>query len=146
MREVEIEPADRVEQRFGVRVERVRVEREDVRALDDSPGVHHVHPIAEAGCDTEVVGDQENADPALRNEVVEERKDTGLGRDVEGRGGLVRDQDLGVPAQRHRHHHALSHPSRELVRVRIDAGRRLAEPNLPEQLDRTAAGSGFRQR
>ena len=144
--EVDVEPAHRVEERLGVRVEWVRVDGEHVRAFDDPPGVHDVHPIAEPGCDTEVVGDQENADPTFRDEVVEEGEDAGLGRDVERRGRLVGDQHLGVAAQRHRDHDALSHPSRELVWVRVDTGRRLAEPDLPEQLDRTRAGSGFGQR
>ena len=144
--EVDVEPAHRVEERLGVRVERVQVDGEHVRALDDPSGVHHVHPIAEPGRDAEVVGDQEHADPAFRDEVVEEGEDASLGRDVERRRRLVGDQHLGVAAERHRDHDALSHPSRELVRVGVDPGRRLAEPDLPEQLDRTRAGSGLGQR
>ena len=99
-----------------------------------------MHAVAEPGRDAEVMGDQEHADPTLRDEVVEQREDAGLGRDVERGGRLVRDQNLGVAAQRHRDHDALSHSSRELVRVGVDTGGRLAEPDLPEQLDRTACG------
>ena len=32
-------------------------------ALDDAPGVHHRHPVAHAGDDAEVMGDEEHAEP-----------------------------------------------------------------------------------
>ena len=60
----------------------------------------------------------------------------GLDRDVERRGRLVGDQQLGAERQAHRDHRPLLHAARELVRVlpRPLLGR--AQMYAPEQVDR----------
>ena len=55
----------------------------------------------------------------------------GLGRDVERGRRLVGDQDLRVAGERHRDHHALPHPARELVRVLVDAPLRRGDVHEP---------------
>ena len=50
-------------------------------------------------------------------------QDLRLDGDVERRGRLVGDQQLGVAGQRHRDHHALAHAAGELVRIFVAARR-----------------------
>ena len=53
-------------------------------------------------------------------QLAQEVEDAGLDRHVERGRRLVRDQDARVAGERHRDHHALPHPARELVRVLVD--------------------------
>ena len=70
-------------------------------------------------------------------------EDLRLDRHVQGGRGLVGDQDAGIARQRHRDHHALAHPARELVRVGVDSLPRPRDPDLVEQLDRPVARLGL---
>ena len=74
--------------------------------------------------DAEIVGDQQHAETEIALELGEQAQDLGLHRDVERRGRLVGDQELGVAHQRHGDHDALAQAARELVRE-------LAEPAAP---------------
>ena len=86
------------------------------RALDDAAGIHHRHLVGAAGDDAEIVGDQDHRHvPALllaRQQV----EDLRLHRDVERRGRLVGDQQLGLAGERDGDRHALAHAAGELVR------------------------------
>jgi hypothetical protein len=57
------------------------------------------------------VGDQDDRRPQPRAQLTEQIEDPGLNRDVQRRRRLVRDQDLRIAGQRHRDHHALTHPA-----------------------------------
>ena len=54
-------------------------------------------------------------------------EDLGLDHHVEGRGGLVRDDQARAAGERHRDHHPLLLPARELVRVVAQTPRRQAD-------------------
>ncbi len=63
----------------------------------------------------------------------------GLDRDVERRRRLVGDQDLRVAGERHRDHHPLPHPARELVRILVHPPLRRGDPDELQELDRPRA-------
>ena len=75
---------------------------------------------------------------------VSRSQDLGLDRHVERGGRLVGDQQVGVPRERHRDHHALAHAAGELVRVVVEPGGRRAGCRPVEQLDRALARLGLR--
>ena len=89
--------------------------------LDLAAGVHHHHAVGDVGDDAEVVGDQDDRGPEPARELAQQVEDPRLDRHVERRRRLVGDQHLRVAGERHRDHHALPHPARELVRVLVDA-------------------------
>ncbi len=72
--------------------------------------------MGDAGDDAEVVGDQHHAEAEIALELGQQAQDLGLHRDVERRGRLVGDQQLGFAHQRRGDHHALAQAARELVR------------------------------
>ena len=55
--------------------------------------------------------------PSSRCRSLHELEDLRLHGDVERRGRLVGDQEIGLAQQRHRDHHALAHAARKLVRI-----------------------------
>ena len=87
------------------------------------------------GDDAHVVRDHHHRHVELRAELVQEIENTCLDGDVERRRGLVGDQELRVAGDRHRNHHALSHSTRESVRVVRQPPRRIGDANVLEQLD-----------
>ena len=87
--------------------------------LDDLAGVHDDHPVGAPGDHAHVVGDEDHGHRQLLAEVVDEVEDLGLDGDVEGRGGLVGDEQLGLAGQRHGDHHPLAQASGELVGVLV---------------------------
>ena len=73
------------------------------------------------GHDAEGVGDEDDGGAQAVGEVLHEVEDLGLDGHVEGAGGLVGDEDLGVAGEAHGDHHALAHAAGELVRILVDA-------------------------
>ena len=72
---------------------------------------------AALGDDAGIVRDEDHAHAGLGADLGEEAEDLVLDRDVQGRRRLVRQQHARIGGDRQRDHHALAHPSRELVRV-----------------------------
>ena len=62
-------------------------------------------------------------------------EDLGLDGGVQGRGGLVGDDQLGVQGEGHRDHGALPHAAGELVRVVVDPLAGLGDADPAEQFD-----------
>ena len=62
-----------------------------------------------------------------------------LDGDVERRGRLVGDQEVGLGDQHHRDHHALAHAARDLVRVEVVDPLRVADLHRLEHVERTLA-------
>ena len=79
--------------------------------LHEHAGVHHVHALAHAGNDAEIVGDQDQRRILLRDQLAQEIEDLRLNRHVERGRRLVGDHELRLAGQRHRDHRALPHPA-----------------------------------
>ena len=98
-----------------------------VKTVDDRPllrdpaGVHHQHPVARLGDHREVVGDQDQRQPEVLPEPLEELEDLRLDHDVERGRRLVADDDRRIAGEGHRDHRALAHAAGQLVRVRAGA-------------------------
>ena len=80
------------------------------------------------------------AHAAARHELVEDRQHLHLHGDVEGRGRLVGDQQVGLGGQHHRDHHALAHAARDLVRIDGVDPLRVADAHRLQHLQGPAAG------
>ena len=102
----------------------------------DHAAVHHVHALAHARDDAEVVRDQDERGVAIRDERAQQVEDLRLDRHVERGRRLVGDQELRLAGERHRDHRALAHAAGELMRVVGHAVARRRDPDLVEQLDR----------
>jgi hypothetical protein len=82
--------------------------------LHQLPGVHHGHPLTGLGDDGEVVGDEDQREAELLLEVGQQGHHLLLERDVQRRGRLVGDEQLGPAGDRHRDHHPLPHAAGQL--------------------------------
>ena len=122
------------EQLPGVRVPRPGEHLGHRALLRDAAGVHDHDPVARLGDDRQVVGDEDQRQPELGAQVLEQLEDLRLDHDVERRRRLVADDDRRVAGERHRDHRPLAHPARQLVRVAAAA--RLRDADQLEQLAR----------
>ena len=120
---------DRALEGAGVRVTRGMEQGAGVGRLDDTAGIHHLDPVAEAGDDAEIVGNKHDGHAEFLLHFPDELKNLRLHGDVEGGGGFIRDEDLGFGDERHRDHHALAHPAGELVGIIVDAFGRVVDPD-----------------
>ena len=69
----------------------------------------------------------------------EQLEDLVLDRDVERRRRLVAEDELRLARERDRDHHALAHPARQLVRVRVGAPLGIGDADQAHQLERALA-------
>ena len=74
--------------------------------------VHDEDVVGELGDDPQVVGDQDDGGVELLLQTADQVEDLRLDGDVERRGRLVGDEQLGVAGQRHRDHRPLPHAPR----------------------------------
>ena len=102
---------------------RIREELIPRRDLDDPAEVHDGDALAEVADGGEIVRDHQDADRELRAQIVEEREDRRLHRDVERRGRFVGDQDARLDGERPRDRDALALTTRERARVPVERGR-----------------------
>ena len=110
------------------------------RALFDDPaGVHHRHAVRGFGDHAEVVGDQQQRQVELALHVAQQVENLRLHGDIERRGRLVGDHERRLAGERHRHHHALAHAARQLMRVVVHALLGIGDLDGPQQLDRPLA-------
>ncbi len=106
------------------------------RALfDDLPRLHHADPLRDPAHDAEVVGDEQkrHAEPLLQ--IFQQRQDLRLHGDVERRGRLVGDEEVGLVGERHGDHHALALAARQLMRIAAEAPLRVGYADLGQHLD-----------
>src|SRR5690606_19838867 len=68
---------------------------------------------------TKIVRDEEHGGVVLALQLADQREYLLLSRHVQGRGGLVRDQQPWLQDQRNAYHDALALPARQLVRVTV---------------------------
>jgi hypothetical protein len=93
------------------------------RELDEAAEIHHADAVAHhVPHDREVVADEQVGQPELALQVLHQVQDLRLHRDVERRGRLVADQELGVGGQRARDRDALALAAREFVREFLAVG------------------------
>src|SRR5215204_5961210 len=107
------------EQRGGVGVARLVVERVPVGDLHDLAEVHDGDPIGDVLYHGEVVGDENVGEVELLLQILQEVDDLGLDGDVEGRDGLVADYEARVQRDGPGDPYPLALASRELVRVAV---------------------------
>ncbi|EGJ74926.1 putative peptide ABC transporter ATP-binding protein [Streptomyces sp. Tu6071] len=108
------------EQRLRVGVRGVLVDLLVRARLDDAAEVHDGDAVGDVADDREVVRDEDVGEVELLLEPLHEVDDLRLHRDVEGRHGLVGDDDLGAQRETARDADALPLAAGELVRVAVD--------------------------
>src|SRR5262245_55561647 len=123
------EPRDRIEQRPRVGMAGPVEHTPHRLHFHDLAGVHHRDPVAHRGDDAEVVRDEDQRDAGRPLEVLQQIQILELDRDVEVRGGLVRDDDPWSAGLRDGTDDTLSHPPAHLMRVVLHSmlGRRNAD-------------------
>ena len=97
--------------------------------LDDFAQAHHRDPVANLGCDIEVMGDEQHRQPQPRFQCLGQRQHLSLDRDVKRRHRFVGHQHIGVERQRARNADPLPLPAREFMRealrrARVEANQR----------------------
>src|SRR4028119_1259589 len=85
--------------------------------LHHPAAVHHQNTVGYFGHHPQVVGDEDDGRVVLAAQVVDEAEHTGLHGYVEGRGGLVGNEDGGVAGHGHSNHDALLLAAADFVRV-----------------------------
>ena len=85
--------------------------------LHDLARVHDQDAAADHIDDAQVMGDQQDGRPRLFVDPLEDIEDMGLGRDIQGCRGLIRDEELGPGDDAHGDHGALAHAAGELMGV-----------------------------
>ena len=139
-----LELRNRGEQGLGVGVVHLGEQLVRLGGLHHPARVHHVDPVRVPGDHAHVVRDQQHghAQPVLQ--VPEQGEDLRLDGDVQRRGGLVGDQQLGLAGQRHGDHHALAQPAGQLVRIVAEPLLRPGQADQRQHLDRAVQRLGLR--
>ena len=122
-----IHAGDGVQKASGVGMQRAVVQRFGLRDLADMASVEDADAIRYRAHDAHIVRDEETGELLFLLQGVQQVEDLGLDRDVEGRDGLVADQELRLRGQRAGNAHALPLPSGELAGI--------AKDRLPRQSD-----------
>ena len=135
----EVELGQAFEQAGGVRMQLAPEHRAHRTLLDHLPRVHHAEAVADPRDHAEVVADVENGRGEARLERVDQIEDLRLGRDVEARGRLVHDQQVGIARERHRDQDALLLASAQLVRIAPEDRGGLRHVHGAEQVQRASS-------
>src|SRR5579864_2978782 len=133
-----VDSRHRAEQRPGIGMLRAFEDLLGGSLLDDLARVHDEHALAQAGDDSEVVGDENDRRTGLLVEVAQQLEDLRLHGHVECGRGLVGDQQVGLVREAHGDHGALTHPATELMREVVDTALSIRDTHLPEQIDAPA--------
>ena len=132
----------RGQQRSRVRMARVSENGRGGSGLDDLSGIHHQDPVAESRDDGQVVADEEHGQAKVTAQALDELQDLVLDGHVQGRGGLVAQQQLGVGGQCCGDDHPLPQPAGELVRPGSRPPLRVRYADRVQQLHGPALGRG----
>ena len=98
-------------------------------------GIDDAKVVAQLGDDAEIVGDEQQGDSELGDQLAQQKQDLVLRRDVEGCRGLVGDHQAWRTGQRGRDQQALALAARELVRIAFERGFRIRHLHALEQAD-----------
>ena len=107
--------------------------------------VHHRNAIGPLPDEAQVVRDEQQAHRELVAKTVEQLEDLRLDGDVKGCRRFVGDQETRAAGDGHGDHHALTLPTRQLVREIVDSTRGFGNPDEVEQFDRALARGFCRQ-
>ena len=135
-----VEARDGGEEAEGVGVAGGPVDVVSGGTFDDSAGVHNVDGIGVAGYDAEVVRDDNDGGAAFLGESADELEELGLDGDVDGGGGFVGEEDLGLATEGHGDHDALPHATAHVVRIVVEPTSGVGYADFFEEL--TGAGVG----
>ena len=108
--------------------------------LHDVAGVHDGDAVRHIGYDAQVVGDVDGRKTVFFLQVADELQDLGLDRNVQGRGGLIADEDLGVAGHGDGDDDSLAHAAGELVGILLGAAFRFGNAYVLQDLHRLFAG------
>src|SRR2546430_270103 len=119
--------------------------------FDDPAEVHDRHPVAHVLDHPEIVGDEQQREPELPLQVVQQVQYLGLDGDVERRHRLVRDDEARADRERARDPDALALAAAELVWIAVrrvgrqaDEGEKLVDARAAlAAAARGGSGSGF---
>ena len=126
----------RGQQPLGIGMLGIVEDRVHRAALDDAAELHHHHLLGDLGDDAHVMGDEHHRHAVAGLQLLDQLEDLGLGGDVERRGRLVGDQQLGLAGQRHGGHGALAHAAGEFEGIAVEALSRARNAHLLQHLDR----------
>ena len=112
---------------------RAREDLGDRALLDDLALRHDADAVGDLAHDAEVVGDEQHRHAEPRLHLGEQLQDLRLHGDVERRGRLVGDEQVGLVGERHGDHDALALAAGELVRIGAEAAPRVADADEVEQ-------------
>ncbi len=105
--------------------------------------VEHEDPIAHRSHYAKIVGDPEETEGALRLDAADEFKEIRLDAGIQGRGGLVQDQQLGIAAQGHGEADPLPLATRKLVGKPFEERSVRREPQALQQGHESGERRGF---
>src|SRR5258706_10764586 len=123
------------EQRARIGVARIAEELGGRRLLADLAIAHHHDVVGDLAHQREVVRDEQHRHLVPFLQPGDQVHDLALHRDVERGGRLIGDQQLRLAGDRHRDHHPLLLPARELVRIGVEPRLRLRNADFVQQLD-----------
>ena len=126
-------------QRAGIGMLRRGEDLRDRALLDDLAVLHHADPLRDLAHDAEIVGDEQQRHVRAGLQVLQQRDDLRLHRDVERGGRLVGDEQIGLVGERHGDHHALPLAAGQLMWIAFEPRLRIGNADLGEHLDRPLA-------
>src|SRR5699024_12186240 len=85
--------------------------------LHDLACVHDGHAVGHVRHNTQVVGDVDDRHAQLLLQLTDQLQNLGLDGHIQGGGGLVADQHLGLAGRRNGDDHALAHTDRKSTRL-----------------------------
>ena len=110
------------------------------RGLRHPAGVQHDGSLAQLVDHAQIVGDEQQGHPALLHQIPQQLQDLGLDGHVQGGRRFVRDEQARFAREGHGDHHALAHPTRELVGIRVKDGVGFRQADLHEEVADALAG------
>ena len=114
------------------------------RVLDEAAAVHHQDTFGDSRQERQVVRYPDDAHARLSLQVLDQTDDFSLHGDIEGRSGLVGDEDARLTGERHGNRHTLPHAAGELVWVLAQPQDRIWNTNSHQELPGALAGLGLR--
>ena len=88
-----------------------------VPLFDDLSLAHDDDAVGHIGDHRQIMGDYQQPHPVIPRQRFQQIKDLRLGRDIQRGGRFIGDQQARPQRDRHRDHHPLALPARQLVRV-----------------------------